>query len=173
MVRTLSISALTVLLSACANEGPIEVEPRSEVDDTIEQHVTQLFTAYDSDRNGSLSKTEASTQPWLGSHFERADLDGDAQVTVDEAMQLASDMHEGHCEAGDCAAHGSLADHVERAFAQMDADGDDAVTVAEAEGHPLQYVFDSADADADGGVSKSELVTFAERMHGGEAHGHR
>jgi hypothetical protein len=89
-------------LFACAGEPQPDVEPRSEVDDAMQQHIAQIFAAHDADASGSLSRAEVEANPWLSAHFERADLDADGQLTQDEAIQHAQDAHEAHCEGGEC-----------------------------------------------------------------------
>lgn len=159
------IGSATVLALACATDPQTEPEPRSGVEGTIDRHIAQIFEAHDADGSGALDEAEAEANAWLASHFDAADLDADGQVTPEEATALADDVHDAHCEAGDCTGHQSLKAHVERAFAEMDADGDRLVTAQEAHGHHLEHAFTQVDTDADGRVSATELGAFAEKMH--------
>jgi Ca2+-binding EF-hand superfamily protein len=172
MLAKVRFVALGLLVAACANDDARDVEPRSQVDDTIELHVVRVFASHDTDRDGALSKAEAEAHPLLSSHFVAADIDADERLTTEEVMQLVRDVHESHCEAGDCSSE-HPEDHVARAFERMDVDADDAVTENEAEGYPLAHIFSEADADSDGRVTRGELEAFAQRMHGEQPEGLR
>jgi Ca2+-binding EF-hand superfamily protein len=174
MFRNLSPVLFALGAVACASDMQTDVEPRSEVDDKIHEHIAQMFAAHDADGDGTLAKAEVGANPFLSGHFDEVDLDSDGQLTQDEAKQFASDLHDAHCEGEACSAHGSIEDHVAQGFAKMDANADGFLTVAESEDHPLAHAFVEADADADGLVSAAELVTFAKRRHGEhDPHGHR
>lgn len=186
MKRTiLLILALTAPFGlACAGDHSSEIEHRSdEVEDKLHQHIGQIFEEHDSDHSGSLSKAEAEDSHWIAAHFDAADANGDDQVTQEEAIQYAQDLHEANCEGeqdagGDCHGTDAIAQHVEKGFAMLDVDQDGQLTLAESEGQPLAQMFDEADTDDSGTVSLEELHAIAIKKHAEAseaaegAHGH-
>jgi hypothetical protein len=172
MLHKLSLVTLALCATACAASVQADADPR-DGDAKIQEHIAQFFAAHDADASGTLSKAEAGANPFLAAHFTQADVDEDGQLTPEEATQLALDVHESHCEGGDCPDHASPEDHIQKTFDALDVDADGAVTAAEARGHHIEHMFAGIDADADGRVTRAELTAFAERMHGEPDAGHK
>jgi Ca2+-binding EF-hand superfamily protein len=112
------------------------------------------FAAADADRDGHLSRAEVGRAlPRLAARFDEIDRNGDGSLSPDElrAWQRAST---GRNRAGE----GGFAEHFRRA----DADGDGALTRAEA-GKALPRLaakFDRIDADRDGRLTAEELRRY-------------
>src|SRR5499426_1774949 len=110
--------------------------------------------AADADRDGLLSRAEvARALPRLAARFDEIDRNGDGSLSPDElrAWRRASTAR---YRAGE----GGFAEHFRRA----DADGDGALTRAEAaEALPrLAAKFDRVDADRDGRLTVEELRRY-------------
>lgn len=97
--------------------------------------------------------------------FEKADMDGNSQVTREEADAFVS----GQLSANDADTSGSLSlaefegvwleqmrTSMVRAFQRLDQDGDGNVTPTEIN-HPVDRMFDRADRNDDGMIEASEL----------------
>jgi hypothetical protein len=74
------------------------------------------------------------------------------------------DEHHGH--AGEEHNAANVTEHVDAVFAELDADGDKALSRDEVTGHRLEARFTEVDADGDGHISYDEMTTFGRRMHG-------
>ena len=112
------------------------------------------FAAADADRNGVLSRAEVERRlPRLALRFDEIDRNRDGSLSPDELR-----AHARVRKAPDGRAEGGFAAHFRRA----DADGDGALTRAEAaEGLPrVAAKFDLLDANRDGRLTQDELRRY-------------
>ncbi len=75
--------------------------------------------------------------------------------------------HASHAPAAPGHHAGNVTEHVDAVFAELDVDGDGALSRDDVKGHRLASKFDEVDGDANGSVSHDELMAFGRRMHGG------
>jgi Ca2+-binding EF-hand superfamily protein len=110
------------------------------------------YAAADADRNGVLSRTEvARSLPRLAPRFEELDRNRDGNISPEELRARGRPARGGTSEGG-------FAEHFRRA----DADGDGALTRAEAETTlpRLAAKFDRIDADRDAQLTQDELRRY-------------
>jgi Ca2+-binding EF-hand superfamily protein len=119
------------------------------------------FNKADADGNGTLSRAEVEkSMPRLALKFDRIDANKDGQLSRDE-MKAARKMHK-HAHR-----HGNKADRQARSaerFRHADADGDGAISRAEAEKNAprLAQKFDQVDGNKDGKLTQEELRAYRE-----------
>nr|CRH04446.1 putative calcium-binding EF-hand-containing protein [Candidatus Magnetococcus massalia] len=129
-----------------------------------------LISRMDQDGNGTLNVDEIKGP--LSEKFGEVDGDGDGELTSEELQSAMDSFHAqmqsqmgggmgmmqgmgGHGQGG--MMHGmGHGPSVEQLLADMDEDGDDAISSDEARG-PLADMFDEVDGDGDGLISQSEL----------------
>lgn len=111
----------------------------------------------DTDDDGFISRAEFD----MPNHrrAERADVNGDGAITVEEISQQ-QDKAEARMQEKAAAARERAAER----FANMDVDGDGAVTQDEAE----DFAFSKVDADGDGYISQEEMRKQMRKHRGGK-----
>ena len=143
----------------------------------------QAVVALDVDGDGRLSRQEAAANARLAAAFDTADVDDDDYVTLAELGaatggklgQSLRKIGSGASSAGAAAASGAAglgssgaqlagalggkaAARLEGQFGALDADGDGALSVTEAEADAaLAGGFEAGDVDGDGELSKAEF----------------
>ena len=147
------------------------------------QHMEERFRQADKDGDGTLSKAEAEAgMPRLTKDFDAIDANKDGKLTQEELRAYGVKRHAQWKERGGLAGHrdaqASKLRFAER-FKQADADGDGALSKAEAEKSMPRIAkhFDEIDANHDGKITWDEIKASMERhraersKHHGEQHG--
>jgi len=84
----LAAAALVAVLSApvafAQSATPQAQDPAADTAAASGAPAKKSWSDVDTDKNGSLSKSEASSVPALGQVFEQADADADGALTADE-----------------------------------------------------------------------------------------
>lgn len=117
----------------------------------------RLFRQADTDGNGVLSRAEfGRAMPHLANAFSRIDVNRDGQIARAELAAWNKAQRSGR-----------RANAAER-FRHADADGDGAISHAEAGKHAprLARRFDAIDADRDGRLTQEELRAYREAKRG-------
>ena len=117
----------------------------------------RLFKHADTDGNGALSRAEVQkAMPYLAGKFDRIDANKDGQLSHGELKAWKQAQRSGR-----------QAKAAER-FRHADADGDGAISRAEAAAHAprLAKRFDAIDANKDGKLTQEELRAYREAKRG-------
>lgn len=112
----------------------------------------QMFDAIDADKDGKV--TQAEIDAHRAARVTAADANGDGLMSADElaAMRLADMTERAKTEAAEM-------------IANLDSDGDGLLSAAEMATRPaLGKLFDRADTDDDGAISRDEATAAAEKM---------
>jgi Ca2+-binding EF-hand superfamily protein len=149
----------------------------------IQQRMQEQFRQADKDGDGSLSKPEAEAgMPRLAKDFDAIDANKDGKITQEELRAYGAKRHahmkERGAQSGQRDPDASKARFSER-FKQADADGDGALSKAEAEKSMprLAQHFDEIDSNHDGKITQDEIKVNMEKhraerkKHGGEQGG--
>ena len=127
----------------------------------------QLFSALDTDSDGSISKAELRKAV---ANLAKLDADGDGNITQEEAGAGGPGGPGGPGFGGPGGPMGDPAQMVDMAM-QADANGDGKLTADEVTDPRQRMMMRSADQDGDGAITREELTTameqFQQRMQGG------
>ena len=129
----------------------------------------ERFRQADKDGDGALSKAEADAgMPRLAKNFDAIDANKDGKITQDELRAYGAKHHAQMKERGGKGGHHDaeaskvrFAEH----FKKADADGDGALSKAEAEKSMprLAQHFDEIDANHDGKITQDEIKASMEK----------
>lgn len=111
------------------------------------------FAAIDADKDGKITVTELKA--FRAAKLKAADADGNGQISEDELVAFRlRDIEQ------------AIRAHVKSELADMDVDGDSAVSVTELQATPNRALrfFERIDADGDGAVSQAEIDAAKARM---------
>lgn len=117
------------------------------------------FSKADTDGNGRLSRAEVERAlPQLARSFDRIDRNQDGELSRSE-FNAWTKAHRGERQA-----------KAAERFRHADADGDGAISRAEAEQHAprLATKFDRIDSDKDGKLTQDELRAYRESKRGND-----
>jgi Ca2+-binding EF-hand superfamily protein len=149
----------------------------------FQARMQQQFRQADKDGDGALSKAEAEAgMPRLAKHFDAIDANNDGKITQDELSAYAAKRNAQWKERAALGGHRdpqALKARFAERFKQADADGDGALSRAEAEKSMPRIVkhFDQIDANHDGKITLDEITASMEKhraewkQHHGEHHG--
>lgn len=116
------------------------------------------FSSLDLNGDGQISKDEAQTISSLNENFDSADTDADGNLNQSEFSAFEQQVATGQVGAGTTAQLPS--------FSELDADADGQISQSEAQASPdLSQQFSQADVDQNGNISQSEFSAF-ETMQG-------
>jgi Ca2+-binding EF-hand superfamily protein len=151
--------------------------------EALKQRFAERFKQADADGDGALSKAEAEAgMPRLAKHFDAIDANKDGKITQEELRAYGAKRHAHWKEHGGRGGHGdpeALKQRFAERFKQADADGDGALSKAEAEKSMPRIAqhFDEIDSNHDGKITQDEIMASMEKHrarrkeHGGEQHG--
>ena len=145
LIASLAVAVLTISSLARAADMPMEHGKAME-----------KFKLHDTDKDGTLDKTEAKAMPFVDRNFDAIDTDKDGTISMEEVMAFSkAKMRDMHAKG-------------EARFKAADKDGDGTLDQTEAKAMPhVAKHFADIDADKDGTVSMEEIHTFmkAHREH--------
>lgn len=137
-----------------------DVEVTAQANAAVHSEAAQrdAWVRLDVDADGRISLDEAASDDMLSDMFERVDADGDGFVSDAEYrahLQMHHVVEASETGAEHAAAHSAVA--VRATWADLDADGDGRISLAEAE-IDAGFVagFDDLDTDGDGFVTQAE-----------------
>lgn len=151
-VNGIGLTALSGYMGAWGQKSAGDISQR------VAAHIAEL----DADGDGALSVEESEVSAEL---FNQADSDGDGFVTEEELLAMMQKVrmdgppHKMDGEKGK-PPKASPEEMAARIIADHDADGDGALSLEESEVD--ESVFNLADADGDGQVTKDELLAMME-----------
>jgi Ca2+-binding EF-hand superfamily protein len=114
--------------------------------------ILQMFDAIDVDKDGKVTQAEIDTH--RAARVTAADANGDGLMSADElaAMRLAEMTERAKTDAAEM-------------ITKLDSDGDGLLSAAEMATRPASgKLFDRADTDDDGAISRDEATAVAEKM---------
>jgi hypothetical protein len=118
---------------------------------------------FDADSNGAITLAEA--QAGVATMFAGADANKDGRATHEEMMAYHGRMGDRHRGGGHKGGHGGP-DGKRGGPMHLDADGDGAVTLAEAQGGIAAH-FAKIDSNRDGSIDQAEMRAAHEAHRGG------
>lgn len=144
---TALVSLFTLLVTPCIMaQEPISMEE-------ARSHVEEYLSQFDTNGNGQVEITEVPEGP-MRDDFQRADLNADGIVQVDEVIAAVQQAQE------------QMSDQmtVEEVFSNIDLDGNGLIEGEEIIDDDMAAWVTEVDADEDGAVSLEEMSTWADQM---------
>ncbi|PTE13531.1 hypothetical protein C5F44_13330 [Fuscovulum blasticum DSM 2131] len=149
ITRTLTLALATTALlamTAAAQETPAPDAKPAAAPDAKAPVMFENFDAMDTDKDGKV--TQAEIDAWRAARFAEADADKDGFLSKEELVAMRLKEIEARMMKG-----------AERMVGKLDADKDGKLSPAELPASRMDgRVFDLADADNDGSVTKEELA---------------
>jgi hypothetical protein len=146
---------LLALSAACLIPAISQAKPDGQGPGRKGPNPGQMFKKFDTDKSGSISKTEAADANRLLKQFDNIDADSDGEITKQEFGKHHKAMAEKKKGARD--------EHLK----ELDADGSGTISFEEAENGDAKRMvdnFDKLDADGDGEISTEELKAVGDKM---------
>jgi Ca2+-binding EF-hand superfamily protein len=140
-------------------DEPQGAEPNEQLTRFLQADPTELFKLLDANGNGKLVLDEvpADRRPQFGPFFERADVDRDKALTLDEFRKGHEQVRQylGTPAPGQVQAETRQGGPDQRLYRALDLDGDGELSAEEIAKAPLSLA--KLDHDGDGALSRGEL----------------
>ena len=171
MSRKSLVIAGAALVALLATGGAVyaQVTPDGMTRAEVEERAARAFDRLDTNLDGQIDAADRAARQ--RARFDRADRDGDGQLSFEEFATLGETMREGWRERRGGGGGGERGDGMRAAglarlvpmLALADRDRDAAITEAEFTGTALS-MFDSADTNADGIVTRAEGRALRQKL---------